>query len=236
MCFSAAPEWDIDFPSITASLQHLNSVFSKTHKHCKSTCSSERMILISHLIWDVKHTAWDAGCLEALLHDNASIDTFRYLHTTRFGLLRCCDAIYSGDLAIPLICVEVQRQRQRWTELLISPTDLLRHTHSVTDTPKLQPPLFPLLSLVNTDRWKGWISLLSRYLLRSVAVRVYYCIGVCQGHFLALFNMNTDSVVLLTKSSSRPYTKHCISGDVKSVEIFNSEWIKTILHVRKAFV
>lgn len=58
-------------------------------------------------------------------------------------LLWCCDVIYFSDLVVPLSCVKVQLQSvTEMDSLLIFLTNLLRHTHSVTDT--LQQPLgFP---------------------------------------------------------------------------------------------
>lgn len=135
-----------------------------------------------------------AGGMQDVLKHHCII-MHQSIHSERLHAseLRCSRVIYFSDLVIPLSRVKVQRQRQRWTELLISLTDLLRHTHSVTDTLKLRPPLYPL-SLVNTDRWMDWISLISYYLFTSVTMRACYCIRLCQGHlFLNIFSTRTKN-------------------------------------------
>ncbi len=152
MCSSAAPEWDIDFQvgsfhySMPATLNLDYSIFSKSQKHRKSTCSrvlgqgEDDLYFCFNEIPCGKRTGHDAGRLEALLHNfpHQSIPwgicihpTLRYLHTSWPCLLQCCDVIYFSDLVIPLSCVKVQRHSVTEMDWAVNLPHRSPQTHSL---------------------------------------------------------------------------------------------------------
>lgn len=127
--------------------------------------------------------------------------------------------------------------RQSRTQLLISLTDLLRHTHSVTDPPRRRArlPASP------HQHWQV-NGLDKSYIMPSSSDQsprgFCYSLCVCQGHFFTEFSA-TDIGAIVPGRKSSSFIKECLSkraifGDGQALKSFiylNSSWEK--MHMRK---
>lgn len=233
------PKWGIDFQEgsfhycMPATLHLDYSLFSKSQKHCKSTCSrvlgggggwSLFLSLMRCLVVSIQGVM--RGVMEELLCNFPQpINSFGFLHTLWLRPLRCRDVIYFSDLVIPLSCVKVQRQSVTEMDWAVNLPHRSPQTHSLCHRyPEAAAASFPPFP---REHWqvkgldKSYISLSFQISHHEGFATVWESVKVT-------FRVNTNGVVPLTKSqsSSKPawesVNKYCIFGDVKPVETFKS--------------
>lgn len=109
-------------------------------------------------------------------------------------LLWCCDVIYFSDLVVPLSCVKVQLQSVTEMDSAVNLPHQSPQTHSLCHWYPAATSSFSLLSLVNTDRWMDWISLISCHLFQ-ISHKKGFLLYLCLSRsLLAVFNMNTNDI------------------------------------------